>query len=390
MTALVEYEATAVTLDPRDLDFVLDLVRYGSGDARVLHGVTPTHRPGVYELVAGPYVGRIGLPSGDWLDLQSRFPIEDVIELIRASGRHPVRLGPLAAPGETSAFLVDAIAIAFDREVSSLLGSGLAKGYIATRCTVPPYAGRLDTSFHLGRLAARPDRLATISRRLTSDIIENQALAVALDVLRQVPLQRSVSMRLASLASAFRRVSRPHLRAEQVAAVHLTNLTRRYETALALAEAILRSQSLAPRSAQLPGASLLFWMPKVWENYVAAWLREKWPDHRIVAPYRFVLTDDGQYAEADATVWDGDTLIALYDAKYKWPDRAPSRSDLYQMITYCERLGLSDAWLVYPASVGSWKISVLKKNVHVLGVNPDATRETGGVVRPPADEHASR
>lgn len=370
MTVLVEYDSTLTQVHPSDLNYLLELVRSNDDERRVLRAITPTRTADLYELVAGAFVGRLGLPSGAWLDFRSRFPFHDVIELIRASTRLPIRVDALHVPGEADTFLVDAIAFAFAREVEALASRGLAKGYRSMRRLHPPYPGRLDIPYHLGHLGARPDRLVTIARHLTTDVPENQALALALDVLTRVALPPAASRRLAALASAFARVGRPPMRAHDVSRLPLNNMTARYAPALALAEAILRSQAMAPRSSGLAGASILFFMPTIWESFVAQWLQGEWPDHSVQSPYRFVMTNDGQHAEADATVWDGGALVALYDAKYKWPTSAPSRDDLYQMITYCSRLGLSAATLLYPASVEPRTVSVAEKRVHVRGINP--------------------
>ncbi|MFI5896583.1 McrC family protein [Actinoplanes sp. NPDC051513] len=366
---VVEYRAAALPLAPAELDYLLGLVRAASGQ-RVLQSIAPTREPGIFEVTPGPFVGRLGLPSGRWIDFRSRFPLTDVVELIRQSGRRPVLAGTLPADAVASRFLADAIALAFAREVEHLVGRGLAKGYVPVRHVRPPYPGRLDVAHHLGRLGARPDKLATIARRLTVDVKENRALAAALDVLVRVPLARESATRLAALGPAFGRVSREPWRADDVGRMHLTNLTAHYRNALALAETILRSQSMAPASSGLAGGSLLFHMPKVWETYVAQWLRRKWPHHDVRAPYSFPLTKDGQNAEADATVWDGDRLVALYDAKYKWPDHAPDRADVYQMVTYCERLALAECTLVYPVEAARPAVTVGSRTVHVLGLMP--------------------
>ncbi|MFF5288773.1 McrC family protein [Paractinoplanes globisporus] len=369
----MEYRPATLRLAAGELDYLLDLVRAGSRDsqeARVLQSITPTHEPGVFAVTPGPFVGRLGLPSGRWIDFRSRFPFGDVVELIWRSGRRPVLTGTLPADAGARHFLIDVIALAYAGEVEHLVGRGLAKGYEPVRHERPPYPGRIDVAHHIGRLAARPDRLATVARRLTVDIQENRALAAALDVLTRVPLAREAATRLAALGPAVRRVSRESWRADDIGRIRLTNLTAHYREALALAEVILRSQSMAPTSAGLAGGSLLFHMPKVWENYVERWLRQQWPGSEIKAPHKFRLTNDGQSAEADATVWDGDRLVALYDAKYKWPDHAPDRADVYQMVTYCERLGLTECTLVYPVASARPAVTVGSRTVWVLGLMP--------------------
>jgi len=377
---VVEYRPAMLRLAAADLDYLLDLVRAGARDsteARVLQSIAPTREPGVFAVTPGPFVGRLGLPSGEWIDFRSRFPLGDVVELIRQSGRRPVRTGTLPVAAAARHFLIDAIALAYAREVEHLVGRGLAKGYEPVRYERPPYPGRLDVARHVGKLAARPDRLATVARRLTVDVRENRALAAALDVLARVPLERDAAARIAALGPAFRRVSRESWRADDIGRIRLTNLTTRYRQALALAEVIMRSQSLAPTSAGLTGGSLLFHMPKVWETYVAQWLRRAWPHHEVRAPYTFPLTGDGQTAEADATVWGDDGLVALYDAKYKWPDHAPDRADVYQMVTYCERLGLAECTLVYPVEADRPVVTVGSRTVRVLGLMPSLADPLG-------------
>jgi hypothetical protein len=208
-------------------------------------------------------------------------------------------------------------------------------------------------------LPVEPTSSSPLPARSRRNIPENQALASALTALSGVPLRAETADRLTALGPVFARVDRQPMRGDDVRKITLTNLTRRYGHALALAEVILSARQLAPRGAELEGASIVFWMPKVWESYVASWIRGQWPDHVVEAPYRFALTNTGETAEADAVVLDGVDVIALYDAKYKWPTSAPVR------------LGLNDATLVYPATSGPRTVSVRNKHVHVRGINPE-------------------
>jgi 5-methylcytosine-specific restriction endonuclease McrBC regulatory subunit McrC len=369
---VTEHTPTALRLAPEDLGYLLELVRRtgGTEESRVLEALTPTRDPSVYEVTPGAYVGRLGLPSGDWIDFASRFSFDDVIELIRVSGRLQVRTSTLAAPLGSAPFLAEVIAMAFVQEADRLVSRGLSKGYRSVRMTRPPYAGRLDVLHHVAHMAARPDRLATIARRLSTNTPENQALAYAHEILRRTPLSRETSRGLAKLAPVFARVSARAATPMQVASIRLTNLTTRYREALGLAELIIRAHSLAPEGGGRSGVSLLFHMPKVWESYVAQWVRTEWTGYRVDAPYRFALASDGQTAEADITVWDGTKLLALYDAKYKWPQSAPARDDLYQMVTYCERLGIAEATLVYPFHTPERTVWVGSRRVRVVGLRP--------------------
>jgi 5-methylcytosine-specific restriction endonuclease McrBC regulatory subunit McrC len=350
---LTEYEPAAEQLSRDELTYLLRFV--GSGpeerERRLFESITPTPRADIYELRPGPFVGRLGLPSGRSVDFASRFSFDDVIELIRFSSQPPVHRDLLRAEAEADRGFVDVLAAAFTREVERLVGLGLGKGYRRRRFLRPPYPGQVDFEYHLGHLGARQDRLATGARRLTINMPVNQGLAAALEVLRRVPLANDLVPRLSRLASCLRAVERPPMSADDVARIPLTNLTFGYRDALGLAQVILRSLALAPRAEDVSGASILFYMPKVWENCVRRWVEDAFgPDFRVEGGYGFDLTAAGELRSyADVVVLDGDRLVAIYDAKYKWPKSGPSAADIYQMVTYCERLGLSEATLVYPA-----------------------------------------
>lgn len=344
-----------------------------SDEARLLQSITPTEEDGVFEIRSGPFVGRLGLPSGRWIDFRSRFDFEDVVELIRASTRPPIRVDRLAAPASGGRFLIDLIVVAFSRETGRLVAAGLAKGYRERRFDRPPYPGRIDVMRQLAEFAGRSDRLVTRARRITLDIPLNQALALALDVLTRLPLRGEIRHHLRRLRPAFARVGRPPMDPDAIRRMDLDRLTTRYQVALSLAELILRSQTLVPQEVGARGASILFNMAMVWESYVAQYVAAEWGGgYRVKAPHRFDLTTDGRVrSAADVTVWDGSRPVALYDAKYKWPGSTPDVGDLYQMVAYCQRLGLTEANLVYPAAFEPRSFRVDGITVRMVGLPVD-------------------
>jgi 5-methylcytosine-specific restriction endonuclease McrBC regulatory subunit McrC len=374
VATLKEYAPTPIALQPGDLNYLLSFVS-GTGEpdeSKFLQAITPTREQGIYLVRPGAYVGRVGLPSGAQLDLVSRFHIRRLIELIRISEEAPTVLSEVEAEASPDDLFLDLLAMAFVREVESIASRGLAKGYREVLLQEPPYGGRLDVAYHLGRLAGRPDRLAFRAKRLTLDIPINRALALALEVLLRVPLDEKVSQRLHRLRPVFRQVSTPQMSASEIRRLPLTRLTERYKNARALAALLVSSQELAFEGRGWTGGTLLFSMTRVWERYVERWVRTQWPNHRVQAQARFNVGDDGTLpSAADVLVYEGLHVKALYDAKYKSPDEAPSRSDVYQMVTYCERLGVTEATLVYPQVTDSRSVRVAGKTIRVVGLVPD-------------------
>jgi 5-methylcytosine-specific restriction endonuclease McrBC regulatory subunit McrC len=368
---LVEYTRSAVPLGQSDLTYLLRFAKGGGAATQgIFQSIMPTQEPGLYEITPGAYVGRLGLPSGEVLGFSSRFSFEDVLKLISSSGRLPAHLSALESEMETGPSLVDVIAAAFLREVASIVGSGIGKGYIERRFLEPPYPGRLDVSYHLGHLYAREDRLATKAKRLTPDIPINQALAAGLDVLARVPLSTPLRIQGARMAGVFRSVRRTPQTAAKVRRIHLPNLHIRYRRALALAALILEGASIAPHGEGLAGASVLYSMPKVWESCVAGWAERKWgPEFSVETGYLFNLSNGGELrSEADVVVRKEGEIVALYDAKYKRPGKTPDVPDVYQMVAYCERLNLAGATLVYPERTERGLLSVGDHQIATLGL----------------------
>ena len=372
MINLREYASAEVELEQDDLHHLLAMVRgEGEGDeAKVIQSITPTSTPNTYRIKPGAFVGRIGLPSGESLDIESRFPIEDVIDMLRFSGRLPIRLDRFAPAMDEERFFLDVIALAFAREVERLVSFGLAKDYRQYRFDRPPYPGSPDLRMHLGRYAARPDKLVTKARRITIDIGLNRALAAAIEVLSRVSLTIEPKRALMSIYPAFGRVRRVPTPASSLGRIELTRLTSRYRHGLGLAEIILRGQSLAPEGDPMAGVSVLFNMPRVWEACVTRWAEMEWPEFDVVDQHSFSVTSDGSLrAAADVTVWDSGRLLALYDAKYKWPGDTPTMSDVYQIVTYCTRLHIDEATLVYPAKAAHKSYRVGDVTVHTVGLD---------------------
>jgi 5-methylcytosine-specific restriction endonuclease McrBC regulatory subunit McrC len=162
------------------------------------------------------------------------------------------------------------------------------------------------------------------------------------------------------------------MRAAEIRSIGLTRLTQRYENAKALAALLVASQELSFEGTGWSGGTILFSMARVWERFVERWVRARWSGYRVVGQAPFHVGDDGTLpAAADVLVYQGSTPVALYDAKYKFTAPAPSRADVYQMVTYCERLGLSEATLVYPERTEPRSVRVSNKTIRVLGILPD-------------------
>jgi 5-methylcytosine-specific restriction endonuclease McrBC regulatory subunit McrC len=123
----------------------------------------------------------------------------------------------------------------------------------------------------------------------------------------------------------------------------------RYRDIERLARLVLDERSTMPTDAGVTGVSV---MTPIWENYVGSWLRHRSPGITVATQQPIPLTDTGpkRTGVADFVLHSGGKPIAVFDAKYRPWHSSPSTDEIYQLFTYAQRLGVSNAALVYPGT----------------------------------------
>lgn len=170
-------------------------------------------------------------------------------------------------------------------------------------------------------------------------------------------------------------------------------------------------QGLFPdvRVGRVDGTCLLFNMERLFESVLGLRMRSLW-SNPAVGNYGVVLQGPRQHlAESDKgfhfdmrpdiTIWDGDRIAAIFDAKWKrldpaLPNAGVSPADAYQMTTYASRYGCRQIALVFPASTecppGMVELFTLlvPNSPHLIVVAVDLHSLTNGFVpealRPPS------
>jgi 5-methylcytosine-specific restriction endonuclease McrBC regulatory subunit McrC len=147
----------------------------------------------------------------------------------------------------------------------------------------------------------------------------------------------------------------------------------RYREAVALAVLVLAGQTTLPTETGRAGASVLFNMTKIWEDYARTWVLQHMlsAGHRLAVQHPIILTDDKSRMTANADLVEFDERghpTAVYDAKYKPWAKTPSTDDLYQVITYAHRLGINRAYLLYPGRGEESEVIVDRFQVAILGL----------------------
>lgn len=258
-----------------------------------------------------------------------------------------------------------ALAESLARQTERALSHGVLQGYRTTDDSLRTVRGRIRIGDQLSRRPGLLLPLEVTYDEFTVDTVENRILRSALRRMLAVPrVDKNVRSRLV------------HLDARLEGAGFLTPGDRlprwtptrqnlRYQPALRLAEVVLRNVSASAAAGELPVASFVVPMAKVYEDFVTTALKESlgatpgrtegqhvtWLDHPALDRRHGAIRMEVDIVHLDRT---GRPQV-VYDAKYKAasPKGEYPNADHYQMLAYCTALQVEVAWLVYAQGVAA-------------------------------------
>jgi 5-methylcytosine-specific restriction enzyme subunit McrC len=309
--------------------------------------LTPASAPGQVRLKAGHYVGRIRLPSGCQIEIRPKVRVDVIGVLMARAGLFGSFLPPLIiaahAPADSLPTWLARVAEALLAEVESILLGGLRIAFTTHEDDSIHLRGKLNMREALYSLPASPQRSEIPD--ITVDGVENRVLRLACEQVAQQGLAEA--RRVGSVLRRLSAVSLDRDALHGLSRLTFTRLNERYRTALALAEVLLRCETITGGSgaAEFPGyvINMDHLFERVVINSLAAATAAGW---QVSVQHPAVLDLAGAIeVRPDAVLTiDGEKRIVV-DAKYK---PAPTNADLYQALAYCHALRATRAVLVYP------------------------------------------
>jgi 5-methylcytosine-specific restriction enzyme subunit McrC len=302
---------------------------------------------------------RVGVLVGaGWeLRIEPRLPIPHLLYLLAYSMR-PAGWRDLVASFGERRDLVSALANGFAFHAERALEQGVLRGYAAIEERRHVLRGRIRFGDQLSRIPGLPMPLEVSYDDHTPNVVENRMVLTAAEQLLRLPrLSSTARRRLLHLRALLEEVE-PLPPGREVTAPPTTRLNVRYESALALAELILRGRSLVHSAGGTPSTAFLFDMNEVFERYLYARLRDSFkPYGGEVRSSRIGHLDHerGIPLEPDITWWRGGVCRGVIDAKYKslFEGSTMPNADAYQMLAYCIALRLPRGFLVYAKDAGA-------------------------------------
>ncbi len=316
---------------------------------------------GMWSIKAKRTVGAVRLGTGAdrvQLRIAPKVPVDRLLHLLAHAGAQRARWKHDPVDAAVREGLFPAVAYCFARAAEHALRPGVLQGYRYTEATSIALRGRLRESAQVRRRPGQALPLEIGYHERSVDIPENQRLRAAARHLARLPfdLGPALRSRLKRLDGRLEGATL-HPGTTRLPAWNPNRLNTRYIPALRLADVILEGSSFeydhgqGRRRIRVDG--LLVNMEKVYEDFVVSTLGAVFTrhlgGHTQAHPNTHFLDDLGHhplYPDLVHQLPDHQGVLApavIVDAKYQDTVEA---ANLYQMLAYCTRFGLSEGHLV--------------------------------------------
>jgi 5-methylcytosine-specific restriction enzyme subunit McrC len=313
--------------------------------------------PRTYDITPGSFIGRLELP-GLSVDIAPKVPMSTVMFML-AYALDANHWRPLHALFSRESGPLDAIAVAFSREIGSVLARGLLRGYAGRDDLLPTVRGRIRVAEQMRQVFRQTPRIACAYDEYTEDIAENRLLRAALRILRRQRLRSGQARAsLARAEASLEQVTDVHMTRNSVPDITYTRLNERFRRALELARLIVEAGTFELGRGGVVSSSFLVDMSRIFERFVLTALGES----RALRPWslverkaRHTLDVGGRLTIIpDLACRNGGRIALVGDVKYKRTEASGARlPDVYQVLAYAVTFNVQDAVLIYPRTVSS-------------------------------------
>ncbi|WP_329084791.1 McrC family protein [Streptosporangium sp. NBC_01469] len=316
----------------------------------------PGPRPGLWKVRDNGYVGAAVI-GGVEVRITPKTPIDRVLFLLGYASRPRGWRQEEVNAGEHPD-LLPALAHAYALAVDRALRQGVLQGYREVEEALPVVRGRIREADQIRRRYGLPLPVEVRYDDYTVDIAENRLLLAASARLLRLPgiavsTRKTLRHTIARLAGVT-----PPVPGQPSPVWRPSRINARYQTALGLAELVLRGASYElddGTAVRVNGLLVEMW--RVFEDFVTVALAEAFRPsggrtesqdrrHHLDHGRRVLLKPDLVRYVIDSA--GKEVPAAVVDSKYKISTGPDGHgADLYQMLAYCTALGLDRGHLVY-------------------------------------------
>lgn len=254
--------------------------------------------------------------------------------------------------------ILEIFANMFLDSLNLLIKKGLKCDYIGIESNRTFLKGKLIFSQNLKYNAVHKERFYTLSDEFSSDIAINRLIVSTLQVLNNLTFSPKTSSRITQARFILQDIQSSKNLPKDFASVkaNMRNLkahSREYESLFAWCEIFLKHKSFSTYSGSSVAFALLFDMNKLFESFVAHFIKKHEPRTKIQSSSKKMLTDSKStdskgneiFTLKPDIVIESTTQILILDTKWKiieskQIEKEIAQSDIYQMWAYASKYAL--------------------------------------------------
>lgn len=245
------------------------------------------------------------------------------------------------------------------QEVRHLVKHGIKSDYVRSEDNLNCFKGKLLVNQHVRTNISHKERFYVAFDKFHPNRPENRIVKATLQKLQRLTESAENSKEIRQLLSAFEMVDPSVNYAKDFSKVVISRNTEDYENLMMWSKVFLMNKSFSTFSGITTSRALLFPMEKVYEDYVAMYMKKIFGKDG----WNVSTQDKGYYLfeeprkrfklRPDIVIKKGSRVVVL-DTKWKRLNKDAgnnygiSQADMYQMYAYSKKYKTSDIWLLYP------------------------------------------
>ena len=245
------------------------------------------------------------------------------------------------------------------QEIRRLIKIGLKSDYIFKEDNLNYYKGKLLTSQHFKINLVHKERFYVAYDEFNPNRVENKLIKATLLKLQKLTTSAENSKKIRQLLVFFEMIDASMNYIADFSKVRINRSNKDYETIMQWSKVFLLNKSFTTFSGSNNSRALLFPMEKVYESYVAKYLKkilekDGWDVSSQDRGYYLFIEPRLQLALIPDIICKHGKRTIIMDTKWKKLinneriNYGISQSDMYQMYAYSKKYKTSEIWLLYP------------------------------------------
>ena len=245
------------------------------------------------------------------------------------------------------------------QEIRRLIKIGLKSDYIFKEDNLNYYKGKLLTSQHFKINLVHKERFYVAYDEFNPNRVENKLIKATLLKLQKLTTSAENSKKIRQLLVFFEMIDASMNYIADFSKVRINRSNKDYETIMQWSKVFLLNKSFPTFSGSNNSRALLFPMEKVYESYVAKYLKkilekDGWDVSSQDRGYYLFIEPRLQFALIPDIICKHGKRTIIMDTKWKKLinneriNYGISQSDMYQMYAYSKKYKTSEIWLLYP------------------------------------------